>query len=47
MTYIIRAASISDAATIAPLLREADKNEITAMSGLQSLDALEYSIQKS
>lgn len=38
---------MDDAATIAPLLREADKNEITAMSGLPPLDALEYSIRES
>lgn len=47
MTYIIRAALLEDARTIAPLLREADKNEITAISGLTVLDALEYSILNS
>lgn len=47
MTYIIRAALLEDARTLAPLLREADKNEITAISGLTVLDALEYSILNS
>ena len=47
MTYIIRAASAKDAATIAPLLREADKRELDAMCGLSPLDALLYSIRTS
>lgn len=47
MSYIIRAASLKDAAKIAPLLRDADKNEIAAISGLSPLDALEYSISHS
>jgi hypothetical protein len=47
MTYNIRAASLDDAVTLAPLLREADKNEIAAMSGMSPLDALDYSIRDS
>ena len=47
MTYNIRAASVMDAAIIAPLLREADKNEITAMIGWDAQSAIEYSIRNS
>ena len=47
MTYHIRTASIEDAVRIAPLLREADKNEIEAMSACSPLSALAYSIATS
>lgn len=38
---------MEDAATIAPLLREADKNEIKALSGETCQAALEYSVMSS
>ena len=47
MTYNIRAATIDDAATIAPLLREADKNEVRALSDWTPKEAIEYSISHS
>lgn len=47
MTYIIRAATLEDAAIIAPLLREADKNEIAAMFGGDPTNALKFSIRNS
>jgi hypothetical protein len=47
MTYNIRAASVMDAAIIAPLLREEDKNEIAAMLGWDAKSAIEYSISTS
>lgn len=43
MNYIIRAAHIDDAASIAPLLREADKREIAASTGVDPLSALQSS----
>jgi hypothetical protein len=47
MTYIIRAASVDDAAIIAPLLREADKNEIDAMTGWSPVVGVHISIENS
>jgi hypothetical protein len=47
MSYIIRAASPDDAVIIAPLLREADKNEIDAMTGWTPVDGLRVSIENS
>lgn len=47
MSYYIREALIEDASTIAPLLREADKNEIAASTGSSPVDAMMYSIMGS
>lgn len=48
MTFIIRAASLKhDPAAIAPFLREADKNEIKAMSGLDPELAVHWSVKAS
>ena len=45
--YFIREALMEDASTIAPHLRDADKNEITASSGPNHVTAILYSILSS
>lgn len=45
--YYIREALMEDASSIAPHLRDADKNEITAMSGGKHEQAILYSILSS